>query len=69
MVILHSLGALKAPHRRRRTHDASEVKREHVRVRDLAIRDGRDKATDAARKHRQAEKDANHAVAARGGAR
>ena len=69
MVILHSLGALKAPHRRRRTHDASEVKREHVGLRHFAIRDRRDKAADSARKHRQAKEDANHAVAARGGAR
>jgi len=49
--------------------DASKMESEHVWVRDLAIRDGRDKAADAARKHRQAEKDANHAVAARGGVR
>ena len=45
------------------------MKREHVGLRDFAIRDRRDEAADAARKHRQAEKDANHAVAARGGAR
>ena len=67
VVILHSLGALKAPRRRRRTHDASKMEREHVGISDFAIRDRRDEAADTARKHREAEKDANHAVAARGG--
>ena len=48
---------------------AGQVKSEHVGLRDLAIRDGRNKAADTAGEHRQAEQDANHAVAARGAGR
>ena len=61
--------ALEGNHNILREVNASEVKRKHVGVGELAIGDGLEKTADTAGEHRQAEQDANHAVAARGAGR